>query len=511
MRKVLASILIVWMVLCSVQVQSAFAQEEEQTNQVGSPPVYTEFDQLEGKVFGLLTGAPFEELIRSKVGQVKDFEYFNSVADMQLALESHKVDAYMTSNAVAEWQVNQDEMIAIFPKPFGTSTYGFAFAKGDPECDRWKDALDQIPEETKDRLWKKWTGADDSKKTLPKQDWPGKNGTIKVAACDTIAPMSYGGENDQLMGFDTELILMAAKKMDVHVKFQGMDFSAIMPYMQSGKALFASGGIIVTDERKKTMDFAEYYPAAFDVVVHADEDAMHIGFWQGLKNSFERTFITEKRYKMILSGLGVTVTISIAAGILGILLAFGLVFLRHRSRKVFNKLIAIYSRLVAGIPAVVILMVLYYIVFGAVDLPAVVVAIVGFALIFGARAYGVIWNAVCAVDPGQREAALALGYTENLAFRDIILPQSKDYYLPLLQAQFVTLVKETSIVGYITALDLTRAGDLIRSRTMEAFFPLLAIALIYFLLTWLLGYLLTKIHVQRQKSRDKRIIKGVDV
>ena len=87
---------------------------------------------------------------------------------------------------------------------------------------------------------------------------------------------------------------------------------------------------------------------------------------------------------MILSGLGVTVTISIAAGILGILLAFGLVFLRHRSRKVFNKLIAIYSRLVAGIPAVVILMVLYYIVFGAVDLPAVVVAIVGFALIFGA-------------------------------------------------------------------------------------------------------------------------------
>ena len=99
---------------------------------------------------------------------------------MQLSLESHKVDAYMTSNAVAEWQVNQDEMIAIFPKPFGTSTYGFAFAKGDPECDRWKDALDQIPEETKDRLWKKWTGADDSKKTLPKQDWPGKNGTIKV-------------------------------------------------------------------------------------------------------------------------------------------------------------------------------------------------------------------------------------------------------------------------------------------------------------------------------------------
>ena len=133
-----------------------------------------------------------------------------------------------------------------------------------------------------------------------------------------------------------------------------------------------------------------------------------------------------------------------------------------------------------------------------------------FALIFGARAYEVIWNAVCTVDDGQREAALALGYSENLAFRDIILPQSREFYLPILQAQFVTMVKETSIVGYITALDLTRAGDLIRSRTMEAFFPLIAIAVIYFLLTWFLGYLINRYHVHGLKIRDKRIIKGVD-
>ena len=510
MRKHLVSILIIAMILCTSCVQSVFGQDEDQTTQVGSPPEYTEYEQLEGKIFGLLIGAPFENLIRSKVGMVRDFEYFNSVADMQLALMRNKIDAYMTSNAVAEWQVNQESRIAKFPKDFSTSTYGFAFRKGDPAMQDWQDAASRISDETKDRLWKKWTGSDESKKTLPEQDWPGKKGTIKVAACDTIPPMSYAGENDQLTGFDIELLLMIAKDMDVHLKFQGMDFSAMMAYVQSGKARFATGGIIVTDERKKTMDFAEYYPAAFDVVVLADQKKMKTGFWQGLKDSFKRTFITEKRYEMILSGLGVTVMISLAAGILGIVLAFGLVFLRHRNRKVFNKLIEVYSRLIAGIPAVVILMVLYYIVFGAVDMPAVFVAIIGFALIFGARAYGVIWNAVCAVDQGQREAALALGYTENLAFRDIILPQSKDLYLPLLQTQFVTLVKETSIVGYITALDLTRAGDLIRSRTMEAFFPLLAIAVIYFLLTWLLGYLLTKIHLQRQNKRDKRMIKGVD-
>lgn len=485
-----------------------FARPQESCAQ--SQPEYTEFSQLEGKTFGLLIGAPFEELIKSKVGTVKRFEYFNSVADMQLALLDNKIDGYMTSNAVADLQVSQDSRIAKFPKDFATSTYGFAFRKGDPAIREWQEAADKIPDETKNELWKKWTGADDSEKTLPKQDWPGKNGTIKVAACDTIPPMSYGGEDDQLMGFDIELLLMIAKEKDVHLEFHGMDFSALMAYVQAGKAQFANGGIIVTDERKKTMDFAEYMPAAFSVVIHADEDATNLTFWQELKESFKRTFVTEKRYRMILSGLGVTMVIALSAGILGVLLAFGLVFLRHRNRKVFNKIISAYGKLVAGIPAVVILMILYYIVFGALNMSALFVAIIGFALIFGARAYEVIWNAVCAVDEGQREAALALGYTENLAFREIILPQSRDYYLPLLQTQFITLVKETSIVGYITVLDLTRAGDLIRSRTMEAFFPLLTIALIYFLLTWLLGFLLQRVQIQGQKKRDERKIKGVD-
>ena len=145
MRKHLVSILIIAMILCTSCVQSVFGQDEDQTTQVGSPPEYTEYEQLEGKIFGLLIGAPFENLIRSKVGMVRDFEYFNSVADMQLALMRNKIDAYMTSNAVAEWQVNQESRIAKFPKDFSTSTYGFAFRKGDPAMQDWQDGeIDHI-------------------------------------------------------------------------------------------------------------------------------------------------------------------------------------------------------------------------------------------------------------------------------------------------------------------------------------------------------------------------------
>ena len=102
------------------------------------------------------------------------------------------------------------------------------------------------------------------------------------------------------------------------------------------------------------------------------------------------------------------------------------------------------------------------------------------------------WSAVNAVDKGQLEAALALGYTEKRAYRRVILPQAKKIYFPLLRNQFVLLLKETSVVGFISAMDLTHAGDVIRGRTLEAFFPLMTIAIVYFLMIWLFTFLINK-------------------
>ena len=161
----------------------------------------------------------------------------------------------------------------------------------------------------------------------------------------------------------------------------------------------------------------------------------------------------------------------------------------------FNRLIAVYCSLISGIPAVVILMVLYYIVFGKTSLSAIIVAVIGFSLIFAARSFGVIWNTLESVDPGQREAALALGYEEERAFREIILPQARRGFIPLIAAQFTSLVKETSIAGY---------------RTMEAFFPLISIALIYFVLIRCLEKAEDLLQKHIAHKREERKIKGVD-
>ena len=261
------------------------------------------------------------------------------------------------------------------------------------------------------------------------------------------------------------------------------------------------------------MDFAPYAPAYFTMLIRQKETAgtaENKNFFTRLAESFDRTFVKEGRYKMILSGLGMTVLISVTAAGIGLAMAYGLVFVRRLDKPFYNRLISIYSALIAGIPAAVILMVLYFIIFGFADISAVIVAIIGFALIYCARAYGIIWNAVSSIDNGQREAALALGYDEALAFKEVILPQSKNLYRSLLYSQFIMLMKETSVAGYITVLELTRAGDLIRSRTMEAFFPLISIAAIYFLLTMLMTRIFKNFDKYLEKQHDSHKIKGVD-
>ena len=476
-----------------------------------SEPEFKAFSELGGKRIALVTGAPFEELIRSKVPDVGEFQYFSAMPDMKLALTSGKIDAYFMNNAVGELTANQNDDIALFPEILGEATYGIAFAKGDPAYAKWQAAFDSLDPAQISAAWDKWIGADESVKVLPEQDWAGANGTVKVAACDTLMPMSYVGENGKLMGFDEEILLMLAKELDVHLEFTGMEFSSLMPSVQSGKAQIAVGSIVVNDERRELVDFIEYYPAKYVLLVRSVESQQEApAAADGLKESFIRTFVKENRWQMIVTGLLWTVLIAVVSGVLGTLLGFALVFARHRNNPVVNKLIAGYNSLIIGIPVVVILMVLYYIVFGSIDAPAVIVAVVGFTLIFASRAFGLIWNAVQAVDGGQREAALALGYPEKLAFRRVILPQAKEIYLPTLKTQFVMLLKETSVAGYITVLDLTKAGDLIRSRTLEAFFPLIAVAVIYFLLTWLLMKLLEGISKKMDQQKEARTIKGVD-
>ena len=484
-------------------------------------PEYTDFSDLSGKTVSMLTGAPFEELVSSKVPDVGEFSSFNNMPDMVLALKSGKTDAFLINNAIATLAVNRDPEIALFPQNLQDGAFGLAFAKGDTRRDDWQAAFDAIPQETIEAAWDKWTGADESVKVLPAQDWPGENGTVRVAACDTLEPMSYMGGDGELRGFDLEVILMIAREMDVHVEFSGMEFAAILSSVQSGKADIGAGSIIITEERAQAVDFVEYYPAAFVLIVRAKQaeaaevaaagEPENVSAQSGIAASFNKTFIREDRWKLFLDGVLTTLLITLLTILFGTILGFGVFMLCRNGNPVANVVTRFCLWLVQGMPMVVLLMILYYVIFGSVAISGIAVAVIGFTLTFGASVFGLLKMGVGAVDNGQYEAAYALGYSNRRTFFRIILPQALPHVLPAYKGEIVGLIKATAIVGYIAVQDLTKMGDIVRSRTYEAFFPLIAVTIIYFVLEGLIGFLVSRISVSFNPKRRKPadILKGV--
>ena len=478
----------------------------------GKEPEFKTFSELNGKTISMLTGAPFENLISSKVPNVKEFTYFQTMPDMCLAIKTGKTDAGFNNNAVATLAANKYPELALFPESLGDTTFGLAFAKGDERFEQWRAVYESIPEETKKALWEKWTGADESAKTVPEQDWPGNNGTVNVAACDALEPMSYMGQDGQMMGLDIETILMIAKELDVHVEFTPMDFSAVLSSIGSGKADIGCGSIVTTDERRETMDFVEYQPASFVLVVRskdaANADNSIIG---GIRESFRKTFIREDRYKLFIQGILTTIIITVLSILFGTALGFIVYMGCRNGNTVANKIAGFFVWIVQGMPVVVLLMILYYIIFAKSQVSGTAVAVIAFTLVFGSGVFGMLKMGVGAVDKGQMEAALALGYKDMQAFFRIVLPQAIPHFLPSYKGEVVALLKATAIVGYIAVQDLTKMGDIVRGRTYEAFFPLIAVAVIYFILGSLFTFIVDKAEILFNPKRRKRedILKGV--
>ena len=214
---------------------------------------------------------------------------------------------------------------------------------------------------------------------------------------------------------------------------------------------------------------------------------------------------------MILSGLGVTALIALGAALLGTALGFGLCLLRRSRNRILSGVTAAFIRLIQGIPVLVLLMVLFYVVFAGARLDGIVVSILGFSINFGVYVAEMIRTGINAVDPGQWEAAAALGFGRVKTFTKIIAPQALRHTLPVYKGEFISMVKMTSVVGYIAVQDLTKVTDLIRSRTFEAFFPLILTAVLYFLLAWILTSLLSVVERRIDPKRRRRAVKGVDL
>ena len=222
--------------------------------------------------------------------------------------------------------------------------------------------------------------------------------------------------------------------------------------------------------------------------------------WNSLVESFTNNLIAEERYRMILDGLQVTLLITLCAAVLGTLLGGLVCFCRMSRRAWLRQAAQVYVELMRGTPVLVLLMLMYYVVLAPMDASGIVVAVITFAMNTAAYLSEMLRTAILGIDRGQTEAGLALGFTGRQTFLKIVLPQVVKAVMPVYQGEIISLLKGTSIVGYIAVADMTRASDLIRSRTFDAFFPLIMTAIIYFLMAWLIGLLLRSLVERRRMT-----------
>ena len=205
---------------------------------------------------------------------------------------------------------------------------------------------------------------------------------------------------------------------------------------------------------------------------------------QELKKEFILNFIEDNRWKYIVDGLKITLIVTIFAVLIGVLLGFLIAIVRTThdktgKLKILNVICRVYLTVIRGTPVVVQLMIIYFIIFGSVDISKVLVAIIAFGINSGAYVAEIFRSGIMSIDNGQFEAGRSLGFNYAQTMMYIIMPQAFKNVLPTLCNEFISLLKETSVSGYIELQDLTKGGDIIRSRTYDAFMPLIAVALIY--------------------------------
>lgn len=220
---------------------------------------------------------------------------------------------------------------------------------------------------------------------------------------------------------------------------------------------------------------------------------------------FYNSIIYDNRYLYILKGLLNTILIALFATILGIIIGTIISFIRNNYKEnkklpILNFISNLYVAIIRGTPALVQLMILYYVIFKSVNMNLIIVGVLAFGINSGAYVSEIIRAGIDSIDRGQMEASISLGLSYYKSMKYVIIPQAIKNILPALGNEFITLIKETSVAGYIGIIELTKAGDIIASRTYNYFFPLIITALIYLFLTTILNNLLKKLERRLQNA-----------
>lgn len=252
-------------------------------------------------------------------------------------------------------------------------------------------------------------------------------------------PWSYikDGKN---VGYDIDLIVRFCRDKGYALELGDVDFAGRIPALESGKYDFTTD-MNVTPEREEEVLFSDPTCHGGLVLAVLSEKITDHSFISKMISSFDKTFIRENRYTLFWEGILTTIVITIASIVFGTLFGFLVYMLCRKGGKLSNSIADFLVWLIQGMPVVVLLMILYYVVFAKSSIDGAVVSVIAFTLVFGVAVFGMLKMGVGAVDNGQKEAAYALGFSDMRTFFRIILPQAIPHFLPSYKAEVISLIK----------------------------------------------------------------------
>ena len=450
-----------------------------------------------GSRAGVITGSFHDSVVEEKLPLSGIYNY-NNYTDLIEALKADKIDYFLASTETAGHIVDAEPGIMTLDEPVRILDIGAMFPKTEQGLLLQKQMnafIEKMKKDgTLDEIYDFWKEPSSATVPADMSGLTGENGTLRFATSGTKVPISFMADG-KIAGTDPDIAIRFCREYGYDIEVFTVDTAGIIPGITNGLYDFSLSDMVVTPERRESVNFSEPYHGT-ELLLVTMKDTMREAaspvtsgegsFFKRLAKSFEKNFIRENRWKMILQGLETTCVITLLAAIFGTILAFALCLLAGTGSRVADFLTRLYVRVMQGTPTVVLLMILYYVLLGRMGIKALWVAVIGFALNFGAYTYEIMKSGIDSIDAGQTEAALALGFTEGQTFFRFIYPQAAVHFLPVYRGEMISLLKSTSVVGYIAIQDLTKMSDIIRSRTYEAFFPLIATALIYFLLAWII-------------------------
>ena len=451
-----------------------------------------------------MTGTTSEMFLSKNYPQTR-LLLFDDINDAFLAVKSGKADYVFTSYTTSLLAVRNNRELMLLPEEYIKDGAGIAFNKKDTALLRQVNEVivrfkkEGMLQDIVNR-WVRPDGSDYPVVAIPavKQGVP-----LRVGTAANREPMCFIS-NGKIAGLDAELIERIAYELGRPVEYADMKFSSLIAALESGRVDLVISNYSVTPERLKRVNFSESYftnPQILTTLASKSvEQSLRPNWFARVKEGFISNLIVEKRYLLLYEGFKQTMIITFFSILLGTIVGGLICFFRMNRRKLVSGFAKVYISVMRGTPILVLLMIFFYVVFASTGLSATMVAVITFALNMGAYSSEMFRTAIESVDRGQTEAGIALGFTKVQTFIFIVFPQALKRVLPVYKGEVISLLKMTSIVGYIAIVDMTKASDIIRSRTFDAFFPLIVIAIIYFLLAWLLGLALDKLNSSKTSS-----------